>query len=124
MKDKEKIEENIKLLGREIITVEVAIYSRNNSYGEQEEISCFKWSCFKYGEEGHKAFECSNFSKNIRGSSRNIFSCEEVVELPNEFEHGQNLMIRSVLWMRIPMNNPFWDEVFSKLIVRLEENFA
>ena len=70
----------------------------NNSTWKREDRSWFKGTCFKYGEEGHRDFECTNSRKNIRGSSRKTLSCEEVVEIPNEIENGENLMLRSVFW--------------------------
>ena len=48
-------------------------YSRNNNGGKREEISWFRYTCFKCGEE-HMDFECNNFGKKIGGSSRNTLA--------------------------------------------------
>ncbi|WP_156113325.1 hypothetical protein, partial [[Clostridium] innocuum] len=73
-------------------------YSRNNNNGKREEKSWFKGTCYKCGEEGHRAFECTNSGKKTGGNGRNNLACEEVEEMSNEPEHGENLMLRRILW--------------------------
>ena len=73
-------------------------YYRNNNNGTREESSWFKGTCYKCREEGHRAFECTNFGKKIGGKNRNTLACEEVDEISNKPEKDENLMVRRVLW--------------------------
>ena len=73
-------------------------YTSNNNGGKREERSWFKGTFYKYGEEGHRGFKCTNSRKKIGSSSKNTLACEEVDETPNQLEYGENPMLRRILW--------------------------
>ena len=54
-----------------------------------------KGTCFKC-REGHRAFDCTNFRKNIRGGSKKNLACEEFFETHNGPKNGDNLILRRI----------------------------
>ena len=72
-------------------------YPRNTNNGNRGDRSWLKGIYFKSGE-GHRAFECTFFGKNIGKSSKNALIQEEAIDPPNEPKKGEYSMIRTMLW--------------------------